>query len=302
MRVFTFLLAITSITNCSALIPEFTAPHGMPKEIIATTQKTQHVFKALSNAVSPTGMLVLGTIGYGITPLSKLIHNKRKNNQETESIQALSNKSIALSVEDGDDDSENIENLEMIESKLLHGAHLISHICKIGVSVYVVEYLGVIFEALGYSRTIYGREIRSVYAKVVYTLWASLRFRGLKKYFLRKHFHVATKDMGVATAYNVTLNLILYFLTFLFLLDLLQVEIGVALKSLFTFSGLGTLAITYASRDLATQLIMGLGLKTSGKFVRGEEILLGDGTNGTIMKVGWMETTIQGKQKLGSNE
>ena len=69
---------------------------------------------------------------------------------------------------------------------------------------------------------------------------------------------------------------------------------------LFAFSSIGTLIITYASKDLATHTVMGFGLSISDKWFKGEYVILSDDTMGMVVKLGWMETTIMGMDNVST--
>ena len=71
-------------------------------------------------------------------------------------------------------------------------------------------------------------------------------------------------------------------------IDLLGVEIGFALKSIFGLGSFGTLALSLASKDLAAEFVGGLMIQTSNFFDEGEQVSLQDGTKGTVAKIGWL--------------
>jgi small-conductance mechanosensitive channel len=82
-------------------------------------------------------------------------------------------------------------------------------------------------------------------------------------------------------------------------LDVLAVETGRAVSSIFALGSVGTLVLSLASRDIASQLVSGLAVTASRRFFEGEEIELGDGTRGSVAKMGWMYTDMRGKLTTG---
>jgi small-conductance mechanosensitive channel len=103
---------------------------------------------------------------------------------------------------------------------------------------------------------------------------------------------------GRATILNHLLDAVILASMTLSILDVLQVEGGLALKSVFAFGSAGTLVFSFASKDLATQLVSGLALSSSDKVYEGEEVSFGDGTKGVIVKMGWMQTLIRGPDEM----
>ena len=78
-------------------------------------------------------------------------------------------------------------------------------------------------------------------------------------------------------------------------IDILNIKRGNALSSVFALGGAGTLALTLALQDLAKRVINSLAISTSDAFEVGDEIMLGDGTSGIVLSVGWLSTVIRGE-------
>lgn len=73
---------------------------------------------------------------------------------------------------------------------------------------------------------------------------------------------------------------------------------GIGVSSLFAFGSAGTLVLGLASQNLAQMFVNGLTLSTSDRIREGDHIRFGDGTNGKVEKIGWMQTTIKGYDEL----
>jgi len=133
-----------------------------------------------------------------------------------------------------------------------------------------------------------------VMARVAYTTWAAVQFAAFKKYLLNKAVQSKHQDkLGRANLLNQLLDLVILMVTTLFLIDLLDVEIGAGFTSVFAIGGVGTLIISLASKDIAEQLLSGLVLHVTDKFYEGDLVRFGDGTAGTVFKIGWMHTVIR---------
>lgn len=104
--------------------------------------------------------------------------------------------------------------------------------------------------------------------------------------------------MGRVELLDRLLNGISFTVTSLLLFDWLSVKMGMAVKSLFAFGSVGTLAFTLASRDLVSSLLSGIFLTASQKMYVGDNVIFGDGTSGKVIKLGWMETTLRGGDNI----
>lgn len=99
-------------------------------------------------------------------------------------------------------------------------------------------------------------------------------------------------DVNGAMTQNRFLNrladVLIYACAGLTVIDLLGIEIGFALKSIFGLGSFGTLALSLASKDLAAEFVGGLMIQTSNFFDEGELVVLQDGTKGNVAKIGWL--------------
>jgi MscS family membrane protein len=70
------------------------------------------------------------------------------------------------------------------------------------------------------------------------------------------------------------------------------------LQSVLTGSGIGAIAFSLASKDLAQHIVGGFVIQTWDAFDVGDDIKLGDGTEGTVLKIGLVETEIVGYDNI----
>lgn len=173
-------------------------------------------------------------------------------------------------------------------------AHIISSASLVSLSVYVVDMLCVILRTLGFTFPSLW-DITGVYSKTAYSIWGLRRALDLKQALLCRIYNLKPDHMGQFEIIDRLINGVSVTLASLFLLDWLSVETGLALRGLFAFGSVGTLAFTLASRDIVGELVSGVALTATNKFVRGETVQFGDkdGTKGKIMKMGWLQTTMR---------
>jgi small-conductance mechanosensitive channel len=106
------------------------------------------------------------------------------------------------------------------------------------------------------------------------------------------------KTLGQAAIIDRLVDGLIWVVTGLFLLDILNVEMGVGVSSIFAFGSAGTLVMGLASKDVASMFVSGLTLTTTNHVREGDHVKFGDGTSGQILRIGWMHTTIRGYDEL----
>ena len=86
--------------------------------------------------------------------------------------------------------------------------------------------------------------------------------------------------LGIAAGYNV--------------LQILEYQLGVSLNSFFAASGVSAIVFSLASKGMIEQMVGGLLLQAWDAIEVGEKVRLGDGTEGTIVRIGLVETEVMG--------
>lgn len=142
---------------------------------------------------------------------------------------------------------------QMYQHKRFGVSALVSQIGKLALSVYAVDVISVVLTTLGFQfPEKFG--LSSAYAKLVYTGWALQRFLVYKRLALCKFYKVDEEDMGRAEIFDRILNGMSIGLVSLVLFDWLSVRMGMAIKGVFAFGSLGTLAFTLGSQKLISQV------------------------------------------------
>lgn len=174
-----------------------------------------------------------------------------------------------------------------------HVFELISGLAKVGLSVYAMDVASVALTTMGFSfPTLW--DVPGSYAKIAYSVFGLRRFLEFKTAAICKFYRLDSSNMGRFEVLDRLVNGLSVGLVSLLLFDWLSVQFGLAVKGLVAFGSVGTLAFTLASQGLVSQLLSGLFLAGSRKVVKGEGVQFGDGTDGQVLKMGWMETVIRG--------
>ena len=77
-----------------------------------------------------------------------------------------------------------------------------------------------------------------------------------------------------------------------------SIDLSMGLRSVLTGSGIGAIVFSLASRDLAQQIMGGFIIQAWDAFDVGDSIRLGDGTEGTVAKIGLVETELVGSDNI----
>jgi small-conductance mechanosensitive channel len=86
------------------------------------------------------------------------------------------------------------------------------------------------------------------------------------------------------------------------IIDILELS-GLGIRSAFALGSAGTLAITLGTQTLVTHIVSGFTMTTSNRFYVGDLVKFGSAVGGnafmgTIVSMGWLETTIRGADEL----
>jgi len=178
----------------------------------------------------------------------------------------------------------------------LVAVHL-SQLAKIAIAIYIIDCLVVALHVLGFSVHNLDRCSRGL-AKILYILWVAHRLSVLKRYLISRAVAKAPTKLGRASIFDRLIDGVICVVAGLFLCDILEVEMGMAVSSMFAFGSAGTIIFGLASKDVAAMFVSGLALSMSDRMNEGDEVKFGDGTCGFIHKFGWMQTTIRGYNNL----
>ena len=226
----------------------------------------RQISSSLHDAVEPGEIFVLLFLGWVTMPLTSFIYR------------------IIFDAKEGEG---------FHQSHAYQFSRIFSQAIRVALVVIAADCLDVVMTSMGFD--IAQRvDFAYVMARVAYTTWAAVQFAAFKKYLLNKAVQTKHQDkLGRANLLNQLLDMFVLMVTTFFIIDLLDVEIGAGFTSVFAIGGVGTLIISLASKDIAEQLLSGLVLHVTDKFYEGDLVRFGDGTAGTVFKIGWMHTVIR---------
>ena len=126
---------------------------------------------------------------------------------------------------------------------------------------------------------------------VAFCLWAALTISAVKRtVFLQS---ISGRKLGRISLYDRLIDLFIGLVSVEVVLDVLKVDFGMGIQSIIAGSGVGALVFSLASKDLASALVSGFIVQAWDAFEVGDDVRLGDGTEGTVKKIGLVETELQ---------
>lgn len=183
------------------------------------------------------------------------------------------------------------------KSYVFVAAEQIQQIAKIAFAVYVVDIVKMLCIGVGFDFCKMA-SFPHAFAQSAYSLWAANRLATLKKHFLRNYVSYHPETFGRIQLTNRLMDAAIYGMAVFVILNILQVEMGVAMHSVMAFGSVGTLALGLASQGIMTQILNGLMLASSDRIYEGDQVRFPNGNTGTIVKLGWLETVVRGSDEV----
>eukprot|EP00977_Amphora_coffeiformis_P012021 scaffold2962_cov169-Amphora_coffeaeformis.AAC.8 len=126
---------------------------------------------------------------------------------------------------------------------------------------------------------------------IAVTLWIALTVSTVKRTLFQQSVH--GERLGRVVFFDRLIDVVLTGVFAATVVDDLDIDVGMGLQSIFAASGVATLFFSLATKDLAEQIIGGFVIQAWDAFEIGDDIKLGDGTEGTVKQIGLVETQIQ---------
>lgn len=172
-----------------------------------------------------------------------------------------------------------------------------SEAARIGLVCYLFDVIEILFEVMGLK---WKQDVSQAIAKLMYSTWIALRVRRYRigSFAFDRAMKNKRNKKNVVSILNKVSDFFIFGVLGMVWIDILKVKRGAGLSSIFALSGAGTLTLSLALQDIVKKSLGGLALSTSEKFAIGDNIVLGDGTQGTVKKIGWLNTDIKGGDEL----
>jgi glycosyltransferase involved in cell wall biosynthesis len=123
---------------------------------------------------------------------------------------------------------------------------------------------------------------------------SAIRRRQRQEISTNNNNNTTNKPLGTYNRFaNKILDVLIYLCAFLAVIDLLGIQIGFAITSIFGLGSFGTLVLSLASKDVAAEFVGGLMIQSSNFFEEGESVILQDGVTGVVVKIGWLVSQVR---------
>jgi small-conductance mechanosensitive channel len=189
------------------------------------------------------------------------------------------------------------ESEEYYKSLTFSVAVIIQQVARLANIVYwfdcaliVLQVMGFLFSGIQYPS--------GDFAKCLFTTWGCFKLMIFKRYLLGAANNRRPDKLGQAVVCDRVMDVLIYMALGLAIMDTVNFQLGPGLASLFAFGGLGTFVFGMASRDMAAQVMSGIAVTASKKFHVGEDIQLGDSTQGIVDNMGWLYTDLRGFDEI----
>jgi small-conductance mechanosensitive channel len=215
-----------------------------------------------------TDLAVAGALGFGIDPLVELIFN-------------------GTHLERTDSDEANFKN-----SFIYGAADSIGTSAKVFGALALADFAAERFH-LNLPIEV---DLREAAPSVALTIWVALAACTIKRtLFLQA---ISGSQLGRVGLYDRLIDFLVASITTVVVFDELSIDLGMGLRSVLSAGGVGALVFSLASKDLAENIVGGFVLQAWDAFDVGDDVKLGDGTEGTVKKVGLVETEIVGYDSI----
>lgn len=133
-----------------------------------------------------------------------------------------------------------------------------------------------------------------LFANCVYGYWIANYVVKVKS----RIFETLYEKLPDSDIYDSIMSYLIYVTATILIIDASQFDFTALVKSLVAVGGLSSIVIGLALKEPISQLIQGMFLVATNKFRRNELIRLADGTQGKVVDMNLLETTIMGKSNV----
>lgn len=239
--------------------------------------KIMEIGTTLLDTVDLVDLVFLIVVIFLMVPVARLVHGFWFANAK----ESVASKDAVVDGSDKEDSD------PFMSTYTYYAAQSISQIAMIAMIVYTIDCLVIVVYLQGIEFALaQDVDFGSMAARILYTTWLGFRCMRFKRYLLGRVVNKSPEKLGKALVYDRILDWMIYAILAFSIMDTLNIEVGAGLKSVFALSGVGTLVLSLASKDMAALFVSGLALSTSEKFRTGDLIKLGDNTAGVVNRMG----------------
>ncbi|KAL7561055.1 hypothetical protein ACA910_011891 [Epithemia clementina (nom. ined.)] len=272
------------------------------KRFLLSKQDVKTLLTVVRSKVHVEDIVFMAAVGWLLVPILKLIYNLlvgrlivRHPSREPSS--SRSSRSVVRSAKSAFYKNTKASAPSFKSTSMYLVSDHIQQLTKIALLVYLVDVFRILAVSLGFNMW-QMQNFPHAFAQLAYAIWFAQRLAVGKKYLLRSYVSSHPETYGRIRVTDRLLNAAIIAATGLLVINILKIQMGVALHSFLAVGSVGTLALGLASQGIATQVLNGLMLASSDRIYEGDFVRFGNGLSGTITQMGWMETIIRGSDEV----
>ena len=285
------------------------------KRLLLSRQELDRMVSVLRSKVHIEDMCIMGVLGWMLVPILRFLYNVIQSRLLLRSAITSHPRDMKESQEKTDHTKHLPSTSSVAPRSALFGSHPhestpsfqstylflasdhVQQISKIALLVYFMDVFRIIAVSMGFNMW-QMQNFPHAFAQLSFAIWIAQRLAVGKKHLLRSYVSSHPETYGRIRVTDRLLNAAIIAGTALLVINILKIQMGVALNSFLAVGSVGTLALGLASQGIATQVLNGLMLASSDRIYEGDVVRFGNGLSGTIAQIGWMETIIRGSDEV----
>jgi small-conductance mechanosensitive channel len=180
-------------------------------------------------------------------------------------------------------------------TSIYHVLNSLSQVARLAFIVYAFDMVKIFLIGAGFEIP-RGERLTHAFAYVLYTVWGASRLSKFKEYVLNQ---IAGNTQGRIQVVDRLGNAFLAICAMFLILDILNVEMGLAMRGVVAMGSVSTLVFSLAAKDTVANVLNGIILSASDRIYEGDSIQLHkSGFSGSVAKLGWLETVLRGSDEI----
>lgn len=242
------------------------------KKFSLSPQQLRTIWHGITHVASFADVIVLLILGFAIVPTVEVPYTRfvlSRNSKHTDR--------------------------EFRSTSVYHILESLSQIARLAFGVYAFDMVKIFLIGAGFEIP-RGERLTHAFAYILYTIWGAHRLSQFKLYILNQ---VAGDTQGRIQVVDRLGNAILALCSVFIILDVLNVEMGLAMQGVVAMGSISTLIFSLAAKDTVANILHGIILSASDRIYEGDSIQLHkSGFSGSVAKLGWLETVLRGNDEV----
>lgn len=242
------------------------------KKFFLSPEQLETIWQGITHVASFADVIVLLVLGYALVPTVEVPYTRfilSRNSKHADR--------------------------EFRSTSVYHILNSFSQIARLAFVVYAFDMVKIFLIGAGFEIP-RGERLTHAFAYILYTLWGAHRLSKFKQYILGQ---ISGDTQGRIQVVDRLGNAFLAVCATFIILDILNVEMGLALQGVVALGSISTLVFSLAAKDTVANILHGIILSASDRIYEGDSIQLHkSGFSGNVAKLGWLETVLRGNDEV----